>query len=62
MPLTSGNTDVEQLMRDAGVSVNMSYGCESGAYGSAIPNSFLSTFLMHRRIGGATLPLSDTQE
>ena len=39
MPATFGNGDVQQLMSDAGVSVGMSYGCSSGAYGSVVPNA-----------------------
>jgi hypothetical protein len=45
MPAASGNAAVQQLMSDAGVSVNMSYGCgASGAYGNAIPGAFINTF------------------
>jgi len=45
MPGNFGNNAVEQLMRDAGVSVNMMYGCgSSGAYSSAIAPALKNTF------------------
>ncbi len=45
MPAASGNIVVQQLMKDAGTAVSMSYGCSSsGAYGSNVPNAFKNTF------------------
>jgi hypothetical protein len=44
MPMAAGNNAVQILMRDAGLSVNMNYGCSSGAYGSAVPDAFKNTF------------------
>lgn len=44
MPAASGNVEVQRLMRDAGVSVNMNYGCSSGAFGSAIVPALKNTF------------------
>jgi hypothetical protein len=44
MPAGSGNVEVQRLMRDAGVSVGMSYGCSSSAYGSNIVPALKNTF------------------
>ena len=45
MPATFGNNAVQQLMRDAGNSVNMNYGCNSsGAFGNAVVPALKNTF------------------
>jgi hypothetical protein len=45
MPDHQGNREVQRMMRDAGNSVSMNYGCSgSGATGSSIPRSFKNTF------------------
>jgi hypothetical protein len=45
MPTASGNNDVQALMRDAGISVNMQYGCNgSGAYVSSVEPALKNTF------------------
>jgi Peptidase C10 family/Spi protease inhibitor len=45
MPATFGNVQVQRLMRDAGLSVNMNYGCAaSGAFGNAVVPALKNTF------------------
>jgi hypothetical protein len=45
MPLTSGNSDVANLMHDAGVSIKTTYGTEeSGAYHADIDDALKNTF------------------
>lgn len=45
MPASSGNTAVQQLMRDAGNSVSMQYGCSaSGAYGADVVPALKNVF------------------
>ncbi|MBS1512956.1 MAG: C10 family peptidase [Bacteroidetes bacterium] len=45
MPATFGNASVQQLMSDAGVSVSMSYGCNSsGAQGNVVAGAIKNSF------------------
>jgi hypothetical protein len=44
MPTTSGDSAVERLMSNVGVSVSMAYGCSSSAYGTSVEPSFKTTF------------------
>lgn len=45
MPNTAGNTEVQRLMRDAGESVDMNYGCTvSGANSNKVPNALKDDF------------------
>jgi len=45
MPNQYGNSEVQRLMHDAGVSVATSYGCNgSGAFSNNIPGAFTGTF------------------
>jgi hypothetical protein len=45
MPNQYGNSEVQRLMRDAGVSVATNYGCNgSGAMASNLPGAFVGTF------------------
>lgn len=48
MPTVYGNSEVQRLMHDAGLQVNMNYGCAatggSSAYGSNVPGALISNF------------------
>jgi len=45
MPTTSGNNEVQRLMSDAGISVDMHYGCDvSGAYTYDVNDAFKNNF------------------